>query len=155
MPFSQQYKILTESEDPIAKSRVLPRNIYKITSYKYTDGTQKTLSGVDTSLVFVLGIYDKKLSCIKISEMKPEKFLNWMSGLFKTGLIKENINSTQPLEDLLILADKQGKKLVSMVQQSSAIYNHNPNPYRTYNLTGIKQIYEVKLKADVLKKYYK
>jgi hypothetical protein len=155
MPFSLQYTKFIESEEPVAKSKVLPRNIYKISSYKYADGKQKTLSGIDTAYIFVLGIFDKKISCIKMSEIKPDKFFNFLKPIFKKGLTEENWNSAKQLEDLLILGDKQGKKMVNLVQQNSAIYNNNPNPYRTYTLTGIKQISEVKIKTDILKKYSK
>lgn len=155
MPFSLQYIPFIESEKPIAKSKVLPRNIYKIVSYKYSDGTQKTLSGVSTSYVFVLGIFDKKISCIKMSEIKPDKFFKWLKPIFKKGLTEEKLKSAEKLEDLLILADKPGKKMVNLVQQSATIYNNNPNAYRTYTLTGIKQIQEVKIKTDILKKYSK
>lgn len=155
MPFSLQYTKFIESEEPVAKSKVLPRNIYKISSYKYADGKQKTLSGIDTAYIFVLGIFDKKISCIKMSEIKPDKFFNFLKPIFKKGLTEENWNSAKQLEDLLILSDKQGKKMVNLVQQNSAIYNNNPNPYRTYTLTGIKQISEVKIKTEILKKYSK
>jgi hypothetical protein len=155
MPFSLQYIPFIESETPVAKAKVLPRNIYKIASYKYADGKQKTLSGIDTSYVFVLGIFDKKLSCIKLSDIKPDKFFKWLKPIFKKGLTEENWSSAKQLEDLLILGDKQGKKMVNLVQQSASIYNNNPNPYRTYTLTGIKQIEEVKIKTDILKKYSK
>jgi len=154
MPFSAQYKPLIESEEAVSKSRVLPRNIYKISSYRYADGTQKTLSGIETAYVFVLGIFDKKLSCIKISEIKPEKFFKWLKPTFKSGLTVEQFDSAQKLEELLILADKPGKKMVNLLQQSS-LYNNNPNPYRTYTLAGIKQITEIRIKKDILKKYSK
>ena len=90
-----------------------------------------------------------------MSEIKPDKFFNFLKPIFKKGLTEENWNSAKQLEDLLILGDKQGKKMVNLVQQNSAIYNNNPNPYRTYTLTGIKQISEVKIKTDILKKYSK
>jgi hypothetical protein len=154
MPFSAQYKPFIETEEAVSKSRVLPRNIYKISSYKYIDGTQKTLSGIETAYVFVLGIYDKKLSCIKISEIKPEKFFKWLKPSFKKGLTEDIINESQKLAELLILTDKPGKKMVNLLQQSS-LYNANPNPYRTYTISGIKQITEIRIKKDILKKYSK
>jgi hypothetical protein len=67
MPFSLQYKPFIEKEDPISKILLRPKNIYKIVYYQYVDGTAKTLSGPKTAYVFVIGIYDKRLICLKIS----------------------------------------------------------------------------------------
>jgi len=65
MPYSLQYKPLIESESSVSKTLVRPRNIYKINSYKYKDGNTKSLSGVETSFVFVIGITpDKVVSCM-------------------------------------------------------------------------------------------
>jgi len=47
MPFTLQYKRLIESEEKIAKTLILPINIYIINTYKNTYGVTKTLSGTD------------------------------------------------------------------------------------------------------------
>ena len=157
MSFALQYKSLIESETSVSKTLVLPRNVYRINSYKYSDGKQKTLSGTTSTLVFVIGkTTDKKLSCIKISEIKPEKFFNWLQKLYIKGLTEAKWNSAEKLEDLIIKADINGNKIFnSFVKPDAIIYGDNPNIYRTYNLTGIKQIEEVKFKKDVLKSYSK
>ena len=157
MSFALQYKPLIESETSVSKTLVLPRNVYRINSYKYSDGKQKTLSGTTSTIVFVVGkTTDKKLSCIKISEIKPEKFFKWLEKLYIKGLTEENWTKAEKLEELLIEADVKGSKVFnSFVKPDAIIYGDNPNIYRTYSLTGIKQIEEVKFKKDVLKSYYK
>jgi hypothetical protein len=157
MPFALQYKSLIESETSVSKTLVLPRNVYRINSYKYSDGKQKTLSGTTSTIVFVIGkTSDKKLSCIKISEIKPEKFFKWLQKLYIKGLTEEIWTKADKLEDLLIEADMNGNKIFnSFVKPDATIYGDNPNLYRTYSLTGIKQIEEVKFKKDVLKSYYR
>ena len=103
MSFALQYKPLIESETSVSKTLVLPRNIYRINSYKYSDGKQKTLSGTTSTIVFVIGkTPDKKLSCIKISEIKPEKFFKWLEKLYIKGLTEENWTKAEKLEELLI-----------------------------------------------------
>ena len=76
MPFALQYKSLIESETSISKTLVLPRNVYRINSYKYSDGKQKTLSGTTSTIVFVVlfemptgffGIFIKSLSSSLVS----------------------------------------------------------------------------------------
>jgi hypothetical protein len=156
MPFALQYKPLIESETSVSKTLVLPRNIYRINSYKYADGKQKTLSGTTSTIVFVIGrTPDKKLSCIKISEIKPERFFKWLKKLYIKGLTEEAWANADKLEDLIIEADVKGSKIFnSFVKPDAVMYGDNPNIYRTYSLTGIKQIEEVKFKKDVLKSYY-
>lgn len=157
MPFALQYKPLIESETSVSKTLVLPRNVYRIISYKYSDGKQKTLAGTSSTIVFVIGkTTDKKLSCIKISEIKPNLFFKWLSKLYIKGLTDENWIKAEKLQDLIIEADIKGSKIFnSFVKPDATIYGDNPNLYRTYNLTGIKQIEEVKFKKDILKSYYK
>jgi hypothetical protein len=155
MAFSSHYKPLILSEESVGKSQILPRNIYKITSYEYADGQTKTLSGSTTSIVFVIGITsDKKLTCIKISDIKPDKFFKWLKPLFKKGLTESDWKADQKLGQLLILGDKQGSKIFNQFVRSNQIYTKEPTSYRTYNISGIKQIQEIRIKPDILKSYY-
>jgi hypothetical protein len=155
MPFSLQYKPLILSEESVSKSQILPRNIYRITSYQYVDGTTKTLSGTKTSIIFAIGITpDKKLTCIKISDIKPDKFFKWLKPLFKKGLTESDWTTEQKLGQLLILGDKQGSKVFNQFVKTNPIYSKEPSLYRTYNISGIKQIQEIKIKPDILKSYY-
>ena len=155
MAFSSQYKPLILSEESVSKSQILPRNIYRITSYQYADGQTKTLSGTTTSIVFEIGVTsDKKLTCIKISDIKPDKFFKWLKPLFKKGLTESDWKAEQKLGQLLILGDKQGSKIFNQFVRSNQIYTKEPTSYRTYNISGIKQIQEIRIKPDILKSYY-
>jgi hypothetical protein len=156
MSFSSEYKKFIQSEQSVSKTLVRPRNIYRINSYKYSDGTTKSLTGQESSLVFVLGITpDKKLVCIKFSLIKPDTFFRWLKKLFIKDLNEEVIKETLKLENLLILSDRGGKKLFSSFVKTHPIYNKEPDVYRTYNLSGIKSVEEITLKPDILLKYYK
>ena len=152
MPFGNQYKPFVADEVSVSKSLIRPRNIYKITSYVYSDGTQKNLSGNETAYVFVLGLTtDKKISCVKMSEMKPDKFFRWLKPLFRKGITEKKWQEAEKLNELLIVADKTGSKLFNQYVKTNNIYSANPNSYRTYSLQGIKQVQEVKLRTDFLK----
>ena len=155
MSFSARYLPFIESEETVSKTLVRPRNLYKITSYEYIDGKTKTLTGPKTSYVFLLGIFEKKLNCIKITEVRPEMFFAWFKTIFQKTLTEEKVMEAEKLEDLIIRADRQGSKLFNSYVKGKPIYNHNPCPYRTYNLDGIKQIQEIKFKKEILKENYK
>ena len=156
MPFTLQYAQFIESEKSVSKSLLKPRNVYRINTYKYVDGKTKSLTGQESALVFLLGITpDKKLSCVKISLIKPDIFFRWLKKMFIKGLPKENIEKSQKLEELLIVSDKAGKKLFTQFVKTDPIYNKEPDSYRTYMISGVKSIEEVTFKKDVILKYYK
>ena len=151
MPYSLQYKPLIESESSVSKTLVRPRNIYKINSYKYKDGNTKSLSGVETSLVFVIGITpDKIVSCIKITLIKPDIFFRWLKTLIRVGLDEEKLKKAESLEDILVLDAKNGQTIFNQFVKTSRLYRQNPPTYRTYLLKNIKNIEEVTIKKDIL-----
>lgn len=155
MSFALQYNKFIESEKSVSKTLIRPRNVYRINSYKYIDGKTKSLSGVESALVFVLGISpDKKISCVKISLVKPEIFFKFLKKMFIKGLDVEKVKSAKTLEELLILSDKAGKKLFSTFLKGDSIYSKEPEPYRTYTLNGIKSVDEVTFKKETIQKYY-
>jgi hypothetical protein len=155
MPYVLQYKNLIQKEDKVSKTLIKPGNIYKIMAYEYADGVKKTLSGANTSLVFVIGIFEKQIFCLKISEMKPEKFFKWLKKVFLKNLNDEKFDEAQHLKELLVKVDKSGKQLYSSFVKPSTIARGPINPYRTYNLSGISIVTEVTIKKEILKQYYK
>lgn len=154
MPFSLQYKPFIEKEDPISKVLVRPKNIYKIVYYQYADGTAKTLSGPKTAYVFVIGIYDKKLVCLKISEMRPDRFFIWLKTIFQKTLTDERIDESKRLDEITIRSDRNGNTLFSRYVKGKPILTQGKNPYRTYNMDGIRQISEITINKDTLKEYF-
>ena len=151
MPFSLQYRPFIEKEDSISKILIRPKNVYKIVYYEYADGTAKTLSGPKTAYVFVIGIYDKKLVCLKISEMRPDKFFLWLNTIFQKSLTDERIDESKRLDEITIRSDRNGSTLYNRYVSGKSILTQGKNPYRTYNIDGIRQISEVIIKKDTLK----
>ena len=156
MQFSLQYKPLIESESSLSKTMIRPRNIYKINSYKYKDGVTKSLAGFETSIVFVIGISPEKVvSCLKITLIKPDLFFKWLKKLVRAGLSEEEMQNAESLEDLIIVDNKDGKKIFNQFVKPSRLYSQNPPAYRTYLLKNIKNIEEVRIKKEILLNYLK
>jgi hypothetical protein len=156
MQFSLQYKPLIESESSLSKTMIRPRNIYKINSYKYKDGVTKSLAGVETSIVFVIGISPEKVvSCLKITLIKPDLFFKWLKKLVRAGLSEEEMQNAESLEDLIIVDNKDGNKIFNQFVKPSRLYIQNPPAYRTYLLKNIKNIEEVKIKKEILLNFLK
>jgi hypothetical protein len=101
-----------------------------------------------------LGIYNKKLIALKISEMQPTKFFVWLKSVLKKGLKAEDFDKYTKLEDLCIESDLRGIQIFSAKVKNRAIYKLEPELYRTYNMSGIKNIEEIKLSPEILKKTY-
>lgn len=154
MPFAAQYKPLIESEKRVSKSLLLPRNVYRISSYEFASGEQKSLTGQKSSLIFLIGIFDKKLISLKISEIKPDIFFKWLKTIQLKSLTEQQINEAKSLSELIILDNKTGNKIFDGYVKGKPIYNKKPSPYRTYNLDGVKYIQEVNFKKDVLNSFY-
>lgn len=156
MPFTLQYKKFIEGEEAVGKTLIRPRNIYRINTYKYVDGTTKTLAGVDSTLVFVIGITpDKLLCCLKISLIKPDIFFKWLTKLFAAGKDEKDVDTAETLDELLVFDTRKGEKIFNQFVKTHPIYRKNPPIYRTYSIKGIKNIEKVTLKKSVILEYYK
>jgi hypothetical protein len=154
MPFTLLYKPFIESEEGVSKTLIRPRNIYRINTYKYTNGTTKTLAGIDSTLVFVIGITpDKLLCCLKISLLKPDIFFKWLKKIFAAGKNEQDVDKAQLLEELLIFDTRKGEKIFNQFVKPSPIYRRQPPIYRTYSIKGIKNIEKVTFKKSIILQY--
>ncbi len=145
------YNKFIDKEVRTSKSLITPANLYRISSYEYADGESRSLAGANSSLIFVFGIHEKKVNCLKLNDVSTDVFKTWLKTLIKPTTKNEDIDSMKKLEEIIIDSDAQGNKLFESKIKGKPIYNINPRPYRTYNIEGLKYIQEVKLKADFLK----
>lgn len=152
MNYSLQYKKWINSEKRVSKIHIRPRNIYRISSYSYQDGDTKPLAGINSSLIFVIGIHEDKLNCIKMNEIPPDKFFDWMETTFRHPVKPVDIDKMKKLEDIIVLGDESGKTLFESKVRTHPIYKLDPRPYRTYNVDGLRYIQEVEIKKEELKK---
>ena len=156
MQFTNQYKPFIEKEERISKNFIKPLEIYRISTYKYADGDIKSLAGINSALVFSIGTYDGKFNCIKISEIRPDLFFNFMKKLKNKSLTEQKIDEAEFLYDLMIEmgSDKSGKVIYDRFIKNSSEFRtlkKQYNPYRTYNLEGLIYVQRVNLKKDSLK----
>jgi len=156
MEYSKEYESLIEIEEGISKTLIRPRNVYRINSYKYKDGKTKSLAGVETAYIFVIGISPTKvLSALKISLVKPKLFFEWLQKLYRKGLSEDYVTNSEKLEDLLILDNKEGQKIFNQFVKQSRIYKQADTPYRTYLLNNIKNVELINFRKELLISYLK
>jgi len=137
------YRKYIKKQVPAVKTSLKTRNIYKIESYEYVDGTKKIFRGPDASLVFLVGISpDKKLSVIKFSEVVPDRFFRWLKTMFKSSVtckqIKQAIGAGE-FEKLMLSDTMKGGATFSKLK-TDTLYKTDPSAFRTYTLKGIKSI---------------
>lgn len=154
MPYANQYIPYMKSEFVAVKNRLKTKNFYKIISYEYADGHKKTFSGPKAALIFLVGITpDMKLQCVKISEIRPQKFFGWFKKLIKPSITCAQIKdfyAKQKFEKILIEDTKKGSGIYAKLKTDS-VYTQNPHTFRTYSLEGIKQIKTIYLDDQWLK----
>ena len=130
MSHTREYKAFLKPERRVPRSQIRPRNIYRITTYK--GGDPITKSGDNARYVFVVGIVDGKAHCIKLNDIRPVDFTNFINKLRDKRI---PIGSDQALELLLKRFSKDGKGLFeSYIKNNSKVYSKSLANYRTYKL---------------------
>lgn len=153
MPYASQYLSYVEAEIPVSRNLIRPRNIYKIKNYTDVDGKTHSYTGDNSAIVFVLGIAEKKAWCIRITDVRPIQFWNWMKPMIRKNLVIGD--KIKRLEDILVTDTRNGKKIFESFVKTKQIYNLKPNVFRTYNLNGINLVEELKFDLNFLKTTYK
>jgi hypothetical protein len=153
MPYASQYMQYVEAEVPVSRTLVRPRNIYRIKNYTDVDGKSHSYTGNKSAIVFVIGIAEKKLWCVRLTDVRPVQFWNWMKPMLKKNLVIND--KVKRLEDILVTDTKNGKKIFENFVKTKQIYNLEPNVFRTYNLNGVNLIEELKFDLNFLKSYFK
>ena len=151
MSFTRQYKEILVPETRISRGEIKPRNIYRITTYK--GGDPITKSGEEARYVFVIGIVDGKAHCIKLNDIKPLDFTNFINKLRDKRI---PIGSDQALELLLKRFSKDGTGLFeTYIKPNSKLYSRSLGNYRTYKLESIVNVYEIRFEQDFLQELFK
>ena len=151
MSHTREYKAFLKPERRIPRSLIRPRNIYRITTYK--GGDPVTKSGDNARYVFVVGIVDGKAHCIKLNDIRPVDFTNFINKLRDKRI---PIGSDQALELLLKRFSKDGKGLFeSYIKNNSKVYSKSLANYRTYKLESIQNVYEIRFEEDFLRQLFK
>jgi len=155
MNYSPQYRLLQEgSGTRIAKTDIKPYGVYKISTYKYADGQSGRLAGTEETIIFVTGVYKRKVSALKLSNIIPDFFFKWFK---KLGI--QNTSSLDRDEPIGLYRigkpyDIGGQRVYNAYVKSVPKFIGKGAAYRTYNLDGIQYATELFFNKETLKKYY-
>ena len=158
MNHSSKYRLLQEGTGKrVPKGKLQPYGVYKISTYKYADGNKERLAGSEETIIFVTGIYEKKVSALKLSNIQPVDFFKWFKKLIKSNkLVKDTAMelANTALYDLGEVFDKGGNRVYDGYIKNNRNFVAKGAAYRTYNLDGIQYSTEIFFKQDTLNKYY-
>jgi len=151
MAYTREYKAFLRPERRVPRSQIRPRNIYRITTYR--GGEPPTRSGEDARYVFVIGIVGHKVHCIKLNPIRPIDFTMFIRKLRDKRI---PIGSDQALELLLKRFSKDGNSLFeTYIKNNTKLYSRSLSNYRTYILSSIVNVYEIRFEEDFLRNLFR
>lgn len=149
--FTPQYKQILTPEVRVGKNQILPRNIYRISTYR--DGVPPTKVGLESRYVFVIGRIDNKIHCLLLNHIVPDNFISFLNKLRNKS---KPIEKDQPLSELLKLTPRDGKQLFeSYVRNNPKIYSSILDNYRTYFIDKIQNVWEIRFEEGFLQNVFK
>ena len=151
MNYAPQYRGYLDKGERISKQQIAPYGIYKISTYKYADDGRQVLRGEEETLIFVTGIYQRKVSALKLSNIQPLKFIQWLRKVVGTNSYKEGMIR---VDELKTPFDVGGNRIYDSYIKNNKDFVAKGAAYRTYNLDGIQYATEMFLNEKTLKQYY-
>ena len=149
--YTNQYVQILKPEIRISKSQILPRNIYRISSYE--DGDPKTKIGREARYVFVIGKVDKKIHCLLLNHVAPVAFIQFLNKLRDKT---KPISNDGKLSKLLRTMSLDGSTLFeTYVRTNRRIYSHKLDNYRSYFIDKIQNVWEIRFEDGLLQEFFK
>jgi hypothetical protein len=151
MAYTREYIQIFGATKKIPANRILTRNIYKIEAY--SGGRPPSETTDNSRYVFVIGKVDDKIHCLKLSDIKPTTFIEFLNTLRDKRVA---IKSQQDIRDVMKRFDNNGKVLFeSHVKRNSNLYSTKLNNYRIYILDKIINVEEVQFEPNLLREIFK
>jgi hypothetical protein len=153
--FTKEWDNIITKFKPLAHGMMKPGNFYKIVVYKYAaDGKTRTLTGLSTSYIFLIGRFvDKKVKfpAIKLKHVNPELFFDALKPAIAQPITESEILDSANLEEFRILLRKfpsDGAPLYQILKRKPLVYTDN---YREYKMTSIKSVDLITIDMEYLK----
>lgn len=155
--FIYQWKPYIKTTRRVSKSDIKPRNIYKIQTYRYSDGVVRSKLGVETNMLFVVGNHLREIHGIRLNEIQFNHFTNWSHKFAKHDLMESISDSVEAIQfnQLIKEFNSNGRDFfMKHVKNTSTIYSNTLDSYRTYKLENIIYIQEMLFDAKKMKAIY-
>ena len=150
MAHTRQYKEIMQPEKRIGRNNIQPRNVYRISTYQGSKPITKT--GDKSRWVFVIGKTQDKIHCIRLNDIKPIDFTNFINKIREK---RTPIGRDQLLSLLLKKFSKEGTDLFEQyVRKDKKMYPGGKSHYRIYKLEKITNIWEIRFEENFLRNLF-
>lgn len=153
--FTKQWENIITQFKPISHGMMKAGNFYKVVVYKYAvDGKTRTLTGLSTSYIFLIGRFvDKQVRfpAIKLKHVNPENFFDALKPAMRLPISEDEILDSVNLEEFRMLLRKfpaDGSPLYEILKRKPLVYKDN---YREYKMTSIKSVDLITIDMEYLK----
>lgn len=148
---------LFKNTKKVSTTVMRPGNFYKIQVYKYAEpSVTKTLAGLDTAYIFLIGKYrgkDEKgmphyyFPALKLKHVNPRNFFYALEAA-TDSINEEKIDESEEFRLLLRQFPLDGKPLFTILKKKPLIYEGN---YREYRMASIRSVEELIIDKEYLK----
>ena len=148
---------LFKQSKKVSTTIMKPGNFYKIQVYKYADPVvTKTLAGVDTAYIFLIGKYKGKdekglphyyFPALKLKHINPRNFFTALDAA-TDSISEKKIDESEEFRLLLRQFPLDGKPLFTILKKKPLIYEGN---YREYRMASIRSVEELEIDKEYLK----
>ena len=160
--YIDNWKKIILQEQSVSVATLKAGNFYKIEVYQYVDGKTRTLSGIKTAYIFLIGKFTnggkKYFAALKLKSVDPLYFFNDIKLMLSpipptTKDIDEAYeneigNTNDEFSNLLKKIPADGRNLFSVIKTKRRIYEGN---YREYIVTSVKSVKDLNIDPDFLK----
>lgn len=145
--YYREYEQFVLNETRIPRVNIKQKNIYEIQLYKKRDNTIKRgFKSGEPYLIFVIGIYDGMVHSLKLNDVDPDDFFDFLIKLKKPNI---NISELRDLDSALRKTEPSGTVFFQKYIKNSNLYRKYKDVYRVFSISGIQYIKELKLTEDV------
>lgn len=141
-----QYKELLTVGRTISKNNIKPRNIYRIKTYRGGDPTAQE------RYVFVIGVVEDKIHCLKMNEIPPKDFINFLNKIVDK---RKPVKAGTTINEIVKKFNEGGSDLFeNFVKRDNKIYSSQIKSYRIYKQENITTISELFFEPNLLKQFF-
>ena len=146
MDYKLQYRQLLTDGRTISRNNIKPRNLYRIQTYSGGDPNSAE------RYVFVIGVVDDKIHCLKLNEILPKDFISFLNKIIDK---RKPIGPVTTLNEIVKKFNKGGSDLFEQyVKKDTNVYSKNVKSYRIYNQDKISTVSEVFFEPTLLEEFF-
>jgi len=150
MSFTNQYRQIMQPEARVARTAIKPRNVYRVSTY--TGSKPITKTGDESRWIFVIGVVGDKIHCIRLNEIKPLDFTNFINKIRDK---RTPITDDKLLSLFLKKFSTNGSDLFEQhIKGDSKIYPGGKSAYRIYMLEKIRYVFEIRFETGYLRELF-